>query len=274
MKQSLDEPRLDAPGATGNKPVQPPPEAVMNVVEYEGSADKQKITPPPPSFTGQFTRVANRYYFKDRPDQEAFVDQGERLRTRHNRSAVAKAMLDLAESRGWDTIKVSGHPDFQQAVWLEASLKGIAVTGYAPTPQEQAALHTRQQEQDSAIIRPSVSSAPATAASPTPVQTELYRQAQSQEKAAPRRQAVDTLDQRNAINTYPELARLYPLLAEAEHFAKAYLRPENQPEFIEQIKKRSLQELARGVPLPMLPTVADPAPGRDRRQERAAEVEP
>ena len=219
--------------------------------------------------------MANRYYFKERPDQEAFVDQGERLRTRHNRSAVAKAMLDLAESRGWDTITVSGHPDFKQAVWLEASLKGMAVTGYAPTPQEQAALHTRQQEPAPATIRPSVSPIPATASSPTPAPTEPSPGRPSRRKRPCHGVRRWTPWISGAPSSaHPELARLYPLLAEAERFAKAYLRPENQPEFIEQIKERSLQELARGETLPTLPTVADQASSRDRRQERAAEVEP
>jgi len=247
----------------------------MNGVEYEGLADKKKITPPPPSLASQFTRVANRYYFKERPDQEAFVDQGERLRTRHNRSPVAKAMLDLAESRGWDTINVSGHPDFQQAVWLEASLKGIRVRGYAPTPQEQAALLARQQEPSPATIRPSVSPVSAPAAGPTsvaPVPTAATPV--EPEKATSRRQAVDTLNQRSALQAHPELARLYPLLAEAERFAKAQLRPENQPEFIEQIKARSLQALAQGETLPTLPNVAEKASHLDRSRERAAEVEP
>ncbi|HYQ91643.1 MAG TPA: LPD7 domain-containing protein [Candidatus Competibacteraceae bacterium] len=112
--------------------------------------------------------MANRYYFKERPDQEAFVDHGERLRTRHNQAPIAKAMLDLAQSRGWDTIHVNGQTEFKQAVWLEASLKGIQVTGYMPAPQDQAALRTRQQAQDQAKIRPSASPTLDTSTSPTP----------------------------------------------------------------------------------------------------------
>ena len=70
-------------------------------------------------------------------------------------------------------------------------------------------------------------------------------------KAQQLREAFDTLDKRTAMQRFPELTRLYPLVAEATRFAREKMPdPANRAAFVEQIKERGIQELARGEPLP------------------------
>lgn len=83
------------------------------------------------NFNGQ-----NKYFFKDYKDKLAFRDKGDKLTTGHNDPRSAKAMAKLALSKGWESIKVNGHPDFKREVWLEAMSQGIAVRGYSPTEQD------------------------------------------------------------------------------------------------------------------------------------------
>lgn len=91
-------------------------------------------------------RVAgDSYYFKDRPEKLAFKDKGERLVTSANDERVAFAMATMAEVRDWTTIKVNGHPDFRREVWMEASLRGIQVKGFAPQERDLKALEERRE---------------------------------------------------------------------------------------------------------------------------------
>lgn len=87
--------------------------------------------------------VGDAYYFRDRPDALAFKDNGSKLVTASNSKDIALSMAALAEAKGWKGISVSGHADFRREVWLEARLRGIAVVGYEPKPQDKAELAAR-----------------------------------------------------------------------------------------------------------------------------------
>lgn len=41
-------------------------------------------------------------------------------------------MLDLAQARGWDTVKLRGTDAFKREVWVQAQERGIATEGYKP----------------------------------------------------------------------------------------------------------------------------------------------
>lgn len=87
-------------------------------------------------------------------------------------------------------------------------------------------------------------------ASPQAVQ-ERPLTALEQEKARQLRDAFDRLDKRTALERFPELMRLYVLVAEAARFAKEkMLDPQNRADFVEDIKERGIRELAQGKTLP------------------------
>ena len=92
----------------------------------------------------QFRVVNEHFYFKDKADQLAFSDKGERIVSAHNDDRVTQAIVTMAQAKGWQTIKVSGHLDFQRKIWLEASERGIDVHGYKPTEQELEQLERSQ----------------------------------------------------------------------------------------------------------------------------------
>lgn len=93
----------------------------------------------------QFRVAGAKFYFKDQPGKLAMKDKGERMVTASNDDRVAKAMATMAEAKGWKTIKVSGHPDFQREVWMEASLRGIEARGYKPTEQDLKLLEDKRE---------------------------------------------------------------------------------------------------------------------------------
>lgn len=99
----------------------------------------------------QFRHYDNKYYFKDqRRDQPAVAFQenrgGRKIATSINDERVAKSIVLAAQSKGWDSIKVSGHTDFKRMIWLEASIQGIAVRGYTPQEHDLRELEKAQQK--------------------------------------------------------------------------------------------------------------------------------
>jgi hypothetical protein len=93
----------------------------------------------------EFTARGQDYY--SRADGTfAFGDHGSELKTDKNDPYVALAMANMAEAKGWKSIKLSGHQDFRRQVWLEASLKSIKVQGYKPSKEDMVLLTELQQQ--------------------------------------------------------------------------------------------------------------------------------
>jgi hypothetical protein len=69
------------------------------------------------------------------------------------------------------------------------------------------------------------------------------------------------------MQRFPELARLYPLMAEAARFAQEKLHA-NRADFVEGVKERCIQALAQGETLPELPKPPALQPQREIERER------
>jgi hypothetical protein len=93
-----------------------------------------------------YLRVGDKFYHPKNADLVAFEDKGNKLETRSNSEQIAENLVRIAESRGWDEIKVSGSESFRREAWLAASERGINVKGYSPSEQDKAALGKRESE--------------------------------------------------------------------------------------------------------------------------------
>jgi hypothetical protein len=126
--------------------------AQTNVFENSGqptlSADttdrpkKQKKIDPkgiPDRVANRYLKVEDKYYLPDKT--VAFEDRGNKLKLDTENREVIKDALDIAETRGWESITVTGTNNFKHQVWREATIKGIAVNGYKPTALEIAELN-------------------------------------------------------------------------------------------------------------------------------------
>lgn len=100
----------------------------------------------------QFRVSGAKYHFKDQPQRVAFKDKGERMVSASNDERVAHAMATMAEAKGWKTIRVSGHPDFQREVWMEANLRGIEVRGFKPQEKDLKELDARRDARSKNVV--------------------------------------------------------------------------------------------------------------------------
>lgn len=92
----------------------------------------------PQSVRDRFVQDGHRFYFPD--GAPAFKDLGRKLTTASENTQVVHSLIEIAHSRAWTEITVTGTERFRQEVWRQARLEGLAVRGYRPTDVEQAQL--------------------------------------------------------------------------------------------------------------------------------------
>jgi len=90
--------------------------------------------------------IANGIYADPaRPTVPLFAAQDRKIVAYDTRDPTIKAMLDLAQSNRWSSIKVTGDRDFQRRVWIEATARGMQTQlrsgallerPYQPTPED------------------------------------------------------------------------------------------------------------------------------------------
>jgi hypothetical protein len=54
-------------------------------------------------------------------------------------------MVDVAESRNWQGLRVSGSDEFRRLVWLEATARGVRTVGYEPIPGDHELVRKAQE---------------------------------------------------------------------------------------------------------------------------------
>lgn len=78
-----------------------------------------------------------RYYADYQQKQEVMRADTKRISTKLDDKQTVSAVLDLAQSRGWDTVRVKGTADFQREAWVQAQVRGMKAEGYRPTATDQ-----------------------------------------------------------------------------------------------------------------------------------------
>ena len=92
----------------------------------------------PQSVRDRFVQDGHRFFFPD--GAPAFKDLGRRLTTASENAQVVHSLIQIAHSRGWTEVTVTGTERFRQEAWRQARLAGLGVRGYRPSEAEQAQL--------------------------------------------------------------------------------------------------------------------------------------
>ncbi len=117
------------------------------VADEKTQASKPQITTAhnpnfdlPTNISKSYISVENKYYFRNRPETLAFVDKGLKLQTRHVHVKVVSDLINIASSRNWSELKLSGSQAFKREAWYQAKMQGIKVKGYRPDEIDQKRL--------------------------------------------------------------------------------------------------------------------------------------
>jgi len=79
--------------------------------------------------------------YRDRESGHVLITATDtKIQTLENGKEHAIAIVDIAESKQWESLKVKGNPVFKSHIWNEAMRRGVHVTGYKPTQYEKQKL--------------------------------------------------------------------------------------------------------------------------------------
>ena len=106
-----------------------------------GEARGRSLPADPPAVSRRYftettrsflTGAETRSYFNTHTDRKpAFTATADRLSTKQADREVIAGMLDVAQSRGWTSIRVEGTREFRQEAAIQAATRGIRVRGYS-----------------------------------------------------------------------------------------------------------------------------------------------
>lgn len=94
----------------------------------------------------QYLRADEKYHFRDKGGEVAFEAQDKKLLTQHDTPNVVSSMIDLAETKGWSSIKLTGTKEFRREAWLQAKMRDMEVSGYQPDKLDKARLEELRAE--------------------------------------------------------------------------------------------------------------------------------
>ena len=78
-------------------------------------------------------RRSTRIYYMDyQQKSEVMRAAPQRITTRLDDRQTVSAMLDLAQARGWQSVKLRGTDSFRREAWVQAQVRGMQTEGYQP----------------------------------------------------------------------------------------------------------------------------------------------
>lgn len=193
----------------------------------------------------------NAYYHQDgrayrsatRNDKIEFVDRGNRMHGyRPISTFTIRSMVEIAESRGWKEMALTGDKAFQSRAYVEAKDRGIEVKGYQPTDKDQELLRNRADR----------------------------REARSNPKVQAFLNASDEKTMKAAARKFPELKEAFAALKVVDKIAESVPGGEKaQANFKGLMQDKIALALHRGEPLPEVKIKQEQEKSADRGgQER------
>ena len=123
----------------------------INSMRSEGDTSEKRRTIPPLEDRFNVKRIGlieKEYHFRDQAGKVAFTDKFMSISTGSESPAAIKAMVHRAAERGWETVRLTGSPEFVRQGWIAATAQGLKAVGHTVTAgdreaaaKEQARLH-------------------------------------------------------------------------------------------------------------------------------------
>lgn len=100
---------------------------------------------PATLLNGRFIRGENGEYRRLMETRVALVDEANKIRFVDKQIDTFQAAIELANSKDWKAILVTGTEKFRREAWYRASLAGLKVIGYEPTEKDLKTFATAQE---------------------------------------------------------------------------------------------------------------------------------
>ena len=128
-------------------PVLPGPGAAGPVAQGKKPAP-YKTEPP---------SIANTYYVQEKGSERQYFEDYQRknIAMRATDTSVSskrqdlntvRAMLEIAEARGWHSVEIKGTAEFRREAWIEATARGLEGRGFTPSDADRQEADRRHAE--------------------------------------------------------------------------------------------------------------------------------
>lgn len=124
------------------------------VARLEAALTDRYIIKRAPVTVGDLSIGLTEYRFRGDTSRIAFTESTFRLATDTNSPSVARSMVDVAEARNWQSLRVTGAEDFRRMVWLEAAARGVKTLGYEPNLADHERLKVERELRQTNRIEP------------------------------------------------------------------------------------------------------------------------
>ena len=186
-------------------------ERTVRVLKIEAALHERYVIKRAPIRIGDVIIGQTEYRHRGDTTRVAFTESAFRLSTDNNSPSVARSMVDVAEARGWQELRISGNEDFRRMVWLEASVRDVKTVGYHAV---QADLDLLAKEKSTRQInRVEPAAAPGITSSTTPPVK------QSERGSGGRKAVLAALEALLVARNVPERQRNAVMAAAAENLA-------------------------------------------------------
>lgn len=172
----------------------PPQDAPSVPAAAKKPTDRAAPDPLAGTYYVEDTGGERRYYEDDKRQSLALRANDRTISSKREDLATIRAMLALAEARGWMAIAVQGSADFRRVAWIEAQACGLDAHGYTATALDRQEADRRRAERGpSNAVRPAAvaASGPAERADPArPATPDVATQAAGRARQRPKIEGV------------------------------------------------------------------------------------
>lgn len=123
----------------------------------QGADAPAPVDGPTKLLNGRFVRDEKGDYRRIGETRVALADEGERIRFVDKQMDAFEAGVELAKSKGWEAIQVTGTEKFRAEAWFHARMEGLEVIGYEPVARDQERLEAAQSRAGKKVEAPSES---------------------------------------------------------------------------------------------------------------------
>jgi hypothetical protein len=153
----------------------------------------------PPAYTLEPATISKAYYVEEKDGERRYFDDYQRralamratatsVSTKREDLNTVRAMLELADARGWQTVQIRGSAEFRREAWIEATARGLQGRGFAATDVERQEAERRRGEHrpvNEVRMPASASQAPVTSATQAPIKQAPANAAPAASQAEP-----------------------------------------------------------------------------------------
>ncbi|MCK9397922.1 MAG: relaxase/mobilization nuclease domain-containing protein [Methylobacter sp.] len=90
-----------------------------------------------------FEKTENGVYKWKSRDTVAIIDHGDRISVHSKAESAVRGSLQVAKTKGWESVKATGSDEFKRQTYLIGSEMGLVIQGYEPTEADREELKQR-----------------------------------------------------------------------------------------------------------------------------------